>query len=552
MARYHGRVPSTSPSRRFLAIALLTLLPGQAFAFAEGAHKILTERGMRGIVQIGNLPNPSEPSIVKFWLWLGQALALSSEDFKHDAGDPERFRERFPNPRAFDAWAVRGFFAFNQEPDRPVFGIETFDRNTIVERFGTLIDGSVRPDLDGRNQNRLAYDAQRKPLTLKDGRRVPADPMSLNMGALTGLSSQAHAHYQLGTEHPSADVATLQTEPWNFATPFGFPTPHLETYAADMAQLHLDMAIMIKYWGIESIDSTAEYLSLVWLGAGMHYVEDAAGPLHTVQVGSYELFKRAKLQYWLQALETGGGVLAPLHPFTEIGMDFLRNHHLFAEAWALDELERARDGKPGQPAMQAAWQAAGQDDPELLKALGDQLQPHLTGPLTLQPWQSGGAGFMLVQTLAKLGMRDGAALYDAAARASATRLSRPGYHIRDDASLNAAMLGDRNDADVQQAERQMADLHAKSVRRATTAIRLYWRAFEQGSPDAAARRLRRTRLDYLEAQEKRRAQYIAHPQPANQRTERDPRWLYGEAATLAGLLGLGTVLVWRRRRRAKA
>lgn len=184
--------------------------------------------------------------------------------------------------------------------------------------------------------------------------------------------------------------------------------------------------------------------------------------------------------------------------------------------------------------------------------LGEKLKPHLTGPLTLQPWQEGGAGSILVHSLAKLGMRDGAALYDAAAQASATQLSRPGYHMRDDANLRPEMLGDRDDADVQLAERRMAELHAKSIRRATTSVRLYWQAFQQGSPDAAARRLRRTRLDYLDAQEKRRAQYIANPPVANQRTERDPRWLYGESAVLAGLAGLGAILVWRRRRRVKA
>lgn len=536
-----------------LGIVLALLGPAPAHAFSEAVHKMLTERALRGIVPIGNLPNPSEPSLVKFWLWLGQALAQDSQDLQLDGGDPERFRDRYPSPHAFDAWAVRGFLGLSQEADRPVWGIEAYDKSQLVERFGVLIDASVRPDTDRRNQDRFAYDAKRLPMKLPDGRRVPADPMALNMGAPTGLSSQAHAHYQLGADHPSDKVETLQKEPWNFVTALGFPTPTVETYAADMAQLHLDMAIMVRYWGIVQMDSTAEYLSLQWVGAGMHYVEDAAGPLHTVQVGSYELFKRAKIQAMLQALRTGGGTFGEMHPFTELGLGFLRNHHLFAEAWAQTELEAARDGKPAQPAMKAAWDQAGVDDPDLLKALGDSLKPHLTGPLTQQPWQGGqGAGWILVKTLAKVGMRDGAALYDAAARASATRLSRPGFELKDGEGLRPEMLGDRSDADVQTAERQMAEIHGRSVRRATTALRLYWQAFQQGSPDAAARRLRRTRLDYLEAQEKRRAQYLKHPPPPVLRTEKDPRWLYGEVAVLTVLLAGTAALVVRRRRRVAA
>jgi hypothetical protein len=543
-------VPTRTSSRSLALAVLLTLVPLHAHAFSEGVHRMLTERALRGVVSIGSLPNPSEPSLVKFWLWLGQALATNSQDFKLDGGDPERFRDRFPNPRAFDAWAVRGFLGLSQEPDRPVWGIEAYDKSAVVERFGVLIDASVRPDLDRRNQDRMAYDEKRQPLKLPDGRRVPADPMALNMGAPTGLSSQAHAHYQLGADHPSDKVETLQKEPWNFVMAVGFPTPRVETYAADMAQLHLDMAIMVKYWGIVEMDSTAEYLSLQWLGAGMHYVEDAAGPLHTVQVGSYELFKRAKIQAILQALRTGGGTFGEMHPYTELGLDFLRNHHLFAEAWAQAELEAARDGKPGQPAIKAAWDKAGEDDPELLKALGDSLAPHLTGPLTQQPWQAGeGAGSILVQTLARVGMRDGAALYDAAARAANSRLSRPGYEVKDGEVLRPETLGNRNDADVQAAERQMAEIHGRSVRRATTALRLYWQAFQKGSPDAAARRLRRTRLDYLDAQEKRRIEYMKKPPAPLRHSEKDPRWLYGEVAALVVLLGASGALAWRRRRR---
>jgi len=538
-------------SRRLACLALLaTLAPRPALGFSTDVHKALTERALRGVIQVGNLPVPTEGGLVGFWMWLGSAMASSNEPAL-DGGDPEKFLARYPEPRAFDAFAIRGFLGFGQEAKPPIWGLEHFDRRDAIDRFNTVIDASAYPDLDQRNQRRYAYDAGRNALKLSDGRHVPADPMILNMGTLEDLSSQAHAHYQLAVEKGSAEPAVLQSEPWNFVIALGFPGP-VETYAATMAQMHLDLAVLARTWGEGEFHSEGEYLAMVWLGAGLHYVQDAALPLHTVQVGSYELFKRAQLAHWKQALLTGGGTWGTLHSFAAIGLHYLRNHHLFAEQWLARELTAAQSGKPAAAAVTAAWQAAGQDDPELLKALGDTMKPYLTGEFTMQPWDDGhGGASLLVLALAKLTSRDGGAMYDAAVRSGSELLYDMDFHFPDEALVEARHLGDPQDADVQAGVAELARLHGKAMRRATTAERIYYQLYLKGNSDAAARRLRRTRLQQLEVQEARRKRYLAAVPPASTATVEAPEWLYGElAAGVLLLVGIGGLRSWRARRRA--
>ncbi|MSP92769.1 MAG: hypothetical protein EXR79_13350 [Myxococcales bacterium] len=520
-----------------------------AAAFSIDVHRALTERALAGTVGRSNLAVPVAKDLVDFWMWVGAALAYKTESV-FDQGEPDRFMARYPTPRAFDAFAIRGFLGLRQTQEPPIWGLDTFDHSAVLDRLATIAAGSTFPDLDRRNQDRFAYDAQRDVVRLPDGRPVPADPAALNMGEATGLSSQAHAHYQLGTLQPSADPAVLQERPWDFAIPLGFPAGKVETSAARMAQIHLDLAVLAKTWGEGEFHSSGEYFALTWLGAGLHYVQDVAGPLHTVQVGAYDLFVKAKVAHTLRALATGGGVWGELPTFGHIGMNFLRNHHLTAEAWLSRELTELDGGRAAHPAVAAAWKLAGEDDPELLQALTGQLEPYLTGLYTLQPWDDGeGAGSLLVRALAKLGAQDGAAMYAAITLAGAATLTALHTVIADDSKLRPELLGDPNDPDVKTATDTMARLHAKSVRRATTAARLYWKAFVNGNSDAAARRLRRNCLRLLESTEKTRAVYRLAPPPASGQAEVQPWWAAAEVGGV--LLAGGAVVGFLRRRRRK-
>lgn len=521
-----------------------------ASAATPDVHRWLTEHALRDVCAPQLMVPPTKEQVYEFFLWLGGAMAGKADDKKEDP-DSQRFLARFPDTRSWSRFAIRGFLGLSQEQTPAVWGLDVFEPEGAEDRFNLWVKGSAQPDLDRRNQDRFAYDGQGRQILLGDGRPVPADPLILNMGKVSGLSSQAHAHYQLAADQPSADPAVLQQAPWNFVVPVGFEGP-VATSAAEMAQMHLDMAVLALAWADEKPNSGGEYLALMWASAGLHYVQDAAGPLHNVQVGSYALFRSAKLQWWLRALQTGGGLWGePLPTFVSLGMGLLHNCHLLAEAWLERQIDRLRMGKPVDVALQQAWQQGAVDDPELIAALGDRMKPHMAGPFVVQPWQGGeGAATVLVHTLAKLGSRDGAALYDAALQVAGPRARDPADPLPEGGVLREGDLGDLQDQDVATAIGQLARLHAKSVRRALTATRLYYKALQEGSGDAAARRLRRTRLDALEAQAQRVAAYRAKPPPVAATTERVPAVAAAEVGVVALLAaGVGWSL-WRRRRRA--
>lgn len=535
------------PRRRGLLAALgaaLSLIAAPAQAFSPDVHRWLTEQALRGVVPIGPLMTPTEEQYMAWWLWFGRAMASPSASPELDGDDPKRFTSRYPGPRSFDAFAIRGFLGLSQEPTPAVMGLDDYDREGEIDRFNLVVRGSAQPDVDQRNQNRFAYDAKRQPLRTADGRRVPADPAALNMGGPTGLDSQAHAHYQLALERPSDDPEVLQREPWNFAVAVGFDGP-VETSAAEMAQIHLDMAIVLRAWVDEQQGAVSDYLPILWASAGLHYVQDAAGPLHNVQVGSYAVFRRAKLMWALQGLMTAGGYLGALRTFPSIGVDLLGNLHLFSEAWLARELDQLRLGKPAPAALQAAWRDVDKPDAELMKALGDRLAPHLEDPFKIQPWQDGqGAASILVHTLARLGSRDGAAIYGAALEMADGELLEVGYKLSDKLPLQPRHLASGSAAEAAAAE--MAELHARSLARAMTATRLYWRAYEQGNADTAARRLRRFSLNRLEKQAVRQKAWMAAPARSSLPTEQRPEFAAGLAAVALGLAG---VAIWRLRRR---
>src|SRR5206468_4039299 len=105
------------------------------------------------------------------------------------------------------------------------------------------------------------------------------------MGGLTGLSSQAHAHYGLPKLAFSDEPSVLKNDPRRFAIP---PTVH--TFGAELADSYGGLAALaVRLPG-------GERLALTHAGAAAHHVEDVANQIHTVQVGLYDFFVSAKVQ----------------------------------------------------------------------------------------------------------------------------------------------------------------------------------------------------------------------------------------------------------------
>src|SRR5207302_10356964 len=115
------------------------------------------------------------------------------------------------------------------------------------------------------------------------------------------------------------------------------------TFAPQRAQLYADLAALAARWPSPG----GPRLAALFTGAGWHYLQDVGSQLHTVQVGLYDFFVRAKLLYWGRAALTLGGYLAELRPFTSIGLDILTNHHVFAEELTAKRLVAAEAGGQG-------------------------------------------------------------------------------------------------------------------------------------------------------------------------------------------------------------
>ncbi len=536
----------------FAAVALsfaLCLAPRPGHAFSIEVHHALTKRALADRLDLALMVLLDAPKLTSFWVWAGRAFA----DVEFDtSGDGEAFRARFPDPSDFDRIGVRSFLGFNTDPERSIWGISKFIEVGDTMPIELAVRASAWPDQDGRNRDRVALDDERKPMKLADGRPVPADPMALNMGSATGLSSQAHAHYQLAADAPSDDPNVLREAPWNFVVAAGFPGG-VETYAGQMAQLHLDVAVLIRDWGEAEQAPGWEGLALIWLGAGLHYVQDAAGPLHNVQVGSYALFEAAKKAEIARALLTGGGTWGELPSFVSIGMGYLNNMHLLGEQWLRGEVAAVAAGRDAHPMIADIMQPTNPPGDDGLQAdLEAKIAPFLQGKDRAEPWQDGrGAGSIIVEELALLGSREGGKLYDALHVVAAPRLLQIGETLGDEEAVGPEHFRSLDEPGVAAAMATIAELHANSLRRALTAARLYHRVWETANADSAARRLRRSRLSYLAASDARRQQYVDNPPAPSEATVHQPSWLAGEVGVLVFLLGCALLMRWLWRRRSR-
>jgi len=354
------------------------------------------------------------------------------------------------------------------------------------------------------------------------------------MGSLSGLSSQAWAHYALPRLQFSDDPKVLEAEPRRFAVP-----PTVRTFAADSAQLHTDLALAAATLGTPG----ARALALSLLGNAEHYLEDAANQIHTIQA-VYPFFVSAKVEQLKEDARTLGGLLGPRRGFIPIGIHVISNHHLFTEALWASRLGRAAAGGTGgaEPGL-AGLEAVALGDPALEAAL-DRLQLQHDGPFS-------GA---ILEALADASSREAGDVYLAAREVARGRLSTAAYEFRDGGDPDADLSPDAPPG----ALARFFDLQRHGAARAGTAVRRHVRlahaalAVLDGEAGGAAlrravlERLVADRLAALAAGEARLAAWT--PKPPPQATV-DWRWPAGAAALLLAA-GWGVQALLRRWRRA--
>jgi hypothetical protein len=524
-----------------IAAALVALGPSRADAYDEEVHSFLVRTALEAtrLDAAATTIDPSSAGRVR------QAI----DAWARTAGDEKLRAEwirRYPNPAAFDGWAEKELLLFS--PTFEVFGIDRFPSG-LTTLLSAVEVGSREPDDDKRNRDRLAYDANRMKLADAKGADVPADPALLNMGRLGVLSSQAHAHYGLADLSLSDDPAVLKTDPRRFAVAAGYPHGPVLTLAAEMAQSHLDLALIA---GLE--EQPDPTLAWLYTGQAFHYLEDVSNQIHTVQVGIYDFFVDATIERLKMAAKTGGGYLGRLRSVASIGIDILTNHHVISEQLTKRRVLEALGGHGSEEGARLLA-APKSDDADLVHAFDAEL-----APFDSEPWAAP-FGQLFTRAMIEASSREGAEVYRATRTIADPRYRRAGVlydEEHDDPDRAVLPEGERDE----KAYAELFALQERAFRRAGTAMRR-WVELEQHafakapSPtdrerlrSAVIERLVRRQLKLLAEAESRRADYLAHPPPVASGEEHMPIMLAIEI--IAVLAAAGFALRARRRRRTSA
>jgi hypothetical protein len=417
-----------------------------------------------------------------------------------DAGVRARFLARYPSQQQFDAWAWKELLGLT--PEARVVGIDALPEVAQDARAVAAFSSRL-PDDDKRNVERFAHGPDRQVRRDGAGRPLPADPAQLDMGALTGLSSQAYAHYGLPALQFSDSPDVLKADPRRWAYP-----PTAKTFAPDFAQMHTDLAIAAAASGTPG----GRGLAWIWMGAAHHYIEDVGNQIHTLQA-VYPFFVDAKLQSWKENVLSLWGLLRPRPGFVEIGLGIIKNHHLFLEdLWGARVFDAA-EGRAAPAGAVAGLAALATGDPEEDASL-DALRLDPDGPFARA----------ITEQLIEASSREGAEVYLAARDVANPRLSRSRYVYREgtpDSEL-------RSSPDPARLAR-FYELETRGFARASSAVRRHVALFQAevaradaseaarvAVRDAALRRLVASSLDAMDAREARLSAWLAS-QPVTRR-----------------------------------
>ncbi|HEY3355742.1 MAG TPA: hypothetical protein VGQ83_20995 [Polyangia bacterium] len=505
-------------ARLALAAALVVLCAAPARAYNEATHEQLTRTALAGVPALAApRPGVDAAALGRFRAYLHGLLSQDRD-----------FAARYPSADAFDAWALKELLSLS--PEARVNGIDVAPASQPSAQ-DLIAVASRQPDEDGRNQNRFAHDARRQVLKDRYGQPLPDDPATLDMGGLTGLSSQGHAHCQLLPGPKSSDPAVLKRDPARFAIP-----PDAHTFAAVFAQRFYTLALIARRWD----DPAAPALSDLFFGHALHYVQDVGNQIHAVQVGIYDFFVDAKIESYKEDLKSLGGLLRARPAFRTIGIGIIENHHLLAENLLAKRLREAARGQGA--AAAAALAAIRQGDAEYEAALGAALHPGPGGP-------PADAAARAVALLVVRSAPEGPQVYQLARGAAVRLLSRARFAYTDADDPDAFI---RPDAAGRAALAALYALEARGVARGASATRLLWRqqdviATAVPAPVLAAGLARDAAAMRADAA-RRRAAYVPDP-PSQQQIN---YWVPAGGLVALLLAGLAVRRLWRRVARRRA
>ena len=461
--------------------AVAALWPTAAGAYDERIHAFVTRRSL----EKAGLDQQAAPFGKDEVAHLRQAIDAHGRAHG-DAALRAEWLRRYPRPEDFDAFAMKELLLLN--PQAKVFGIDRIDDRVtddpLDKQVRTVLDhvvrGSREPDDDQRNRERLALDAKRQPIKDRNGNLVPADPALLNIGKLGFLSSQAHAHYGLPQLQFSDDPEVLKTDPRRFAVASGYPKGPILTLAAEMSQLHTDLALLAVLTAPQVLatpqppgdDMTlrrAQTLAALHTGQAFHYLEDVGNPVHTIQVGPYQFFKDAFFARLGLAAKTCGGYCGTLRSLASIGIDIITNHHTLSEVLAKKRVLQTLAAERVLPAEASALvQAPADDDPAFSKTLDETLARLGPNP------ERGEFALAITRATIDTSSLVGAEVYQTVRTFAKPRMHHEGVIFDDKGDPDPELLDyESSGAEVQAAYRRFYELEQSAFRRSGTGLRRY-------------------------------------------------------------------------------
>jgi hypothetical protein len=522
---------------RVAALAALLLVPSVVVGYGVIVHNLVPIKALGNEMALGNtpvksttLPGVGTADIERFRRWFYDNAKTLPDTAVRNA-----FVRRYPTPAAFDARAFKELLMLNG--DAGVFGIDSFPavyraRHASDARLDpypqyaegnalplpqALAMGSIWPDFDRRNRDRLVRGPDGGPRLTTTGDTIPFDPMTLNMGRLTGPTSQAHAHYGLNHLPKSSDPASIRSAPWNYAVARGFPG-EVETYAERNAEIYTDLALLTLLEGGNGMST----LSSIYAGSAFHYIADVANAVHTLQGGTPSIANDVTLARIIRQIKAGFGLWGKVPSVAELSLDILSNLHSLSERVFQVELSEAlsmaaQSNVDAIPAsMRDAPTALTRGDTAMAvnyrslvnNALRGSRYPEFGSLIAAgvidDSYESGAEILRLTRLMANTDVR----------RASAGVID---FDTIPDAKV-WTYVSSRADVTMQAALRKFNDLQIKGLKRANEAVTAWWYTYGLVAQPPANKkvearntilgRLVRQQLAYLTAAEARRTTWI--------------------------------------------
>ncbi len=530
-----------APSSRLVRAAFVAALlaaPTAALGYGVWIHFVTPSEVLKDFKAAPGVQVPAirtamvaatDADLARFRSWLyGRAAGLKDVNLRN------AFLKRYPTAASFDLRAFKQFLMIN--PEAKVLGIDSFaavyrarkpadaamdpmapyQSGQQVSLETALRMGSIYPDLDRRNQDRLYRTADGKVERTARGDTVPFDPMVLNWGNLPGLSSQSHAHLGLNHEKHSNDPGVLTMTPWNFVADFGYTTDSVESYAEANAQMYSDLAYLADLGG----GSGSKMIAALYAGNAMHYVADVGNQIHTLQAGIKDFYSDATWQYWLGRLKTCFGLFGSTPSRNSIGIDILTNVHTLTEKLFQAELRDAMrmDSAGRKDSIPATMKVA----LDKFRNGDDGFRRVVTGLIVnnaRKVWYPP-YGSLIAGAVIDSSYEEGAAVYRLARTLAVPSLRKAGVRVDFDTIPEARVwdfVRDRHDPAIQAALDTFNILEGRGLGRVNVAITAWWNTYlgttlsqtnRAGLTDGILGRFLVGRLNYLALADARREDYI--------------------------------------------